>query len=82
MRARVTITQALDVELPEGIDFNTWRTEKLGELPERYGTEEARCSGTPEDIVVTTIEDVVGSEAKPLYQSSTINITEVPPDGQ
>ncbi len=82
MRARVIITQALEVELPEGTDFKTWRTEKLGALSERYDTEEARCSGTPEEILVTTIEDVVGSEAKPLYQSSTINITEVPPDGQ
>lgn len=75
MKVRATITQTLDIELPDDTDFMSYRRRVLGDLSIRYDQEEAHCSGTPEEILLTTMESVLGGESTVVV--SQIDVIEV-----
>lgn len=75
MRIGITITQTLHLEVDDQTDFQACRQEILGKLEERYSHEEARCTGTPEEILLTTMEDVAGQDG--LYQAVTLNVVQI-----
>lgn len=73
MKVRATITQTLVIELPDDTDFEAYRREAPGNLSMRYDDSEVYCSGTPEQILITMLEDVIGGELS--YTSSEIDVT-------
>lgn len=75
MRVRISILQTIDIEVDDQTDFQAYRQEVLGNLEERYSSEEARSSGTPEEILLTTMEDVTGHDG--VYQAMTLNVEQV-----
>lgn len=74
MRVKASITHTVYFDAPEGSSIEYIRAQALGEIDERYGSDDGE--GSTEDKVTDLIENALAG-LQPRHESVAIQITEV-----